>query len=156
MHASSSAVADADLLELQQLAYRYAAAADTGDVDAFRAVFHAHGRLRVYHPDAGEPFAELVGHDQLGVIPPSLRTRFRSTAHQMMNHLVDVDGDMATGSLLCTARHLNADLEDRSALVVVIRYVDRYERRDGPWRITDRQVRFLWSETHPVMVDSGF
>ena len=74
----------------------------------------------------------------------------------MMNHLVDVDGDTATGSLLCTARHLNVDDETRSALVVVIRYVDRYERRDGRWRISDREVRFLWSEQHPVMVDSGF
>jgi hypothetical protein len=39
--------------------------------------------------------------------------------------------------------------------VVVIRYVDRYDRRDSDWRIADRQIRFLWSERHPV-VDSGF
>ncbi len=149
-------MADADLLALQQLAFRYAAAADGGDVDAFRAVFNADGRLRVFHPDEDEPFAELVGHEQLGVIPPSLRARFRSTAHQMMNHLVDVEGDRATGSLLCTARHLNVDEDARSALVVVIRYVDRYERRDDTWRIADREVRFLWSEDHPVMTDSGF
>jgi hypothetical protein len=149
-------MADADLIALQQLASRYALAADTGDVDGFRAVFHADGRLGVYYPDADEPFSELVGHDQLAVIPPSLSQRFRCTAHQMMNHVIDVDGDVATGTLLCTARHLSRDLDEPSALVVVIRYVDRYERRDGPWRITDREVRFLWSEQHPVMVESGF
>jgi hypothetical protein len=36
----------------------------------------------------------------------------------------------------------------------VIRYVDRYERRSGGWRISDRQIRFLWSE-RDLMVDSG-
>jgi hypothetical protein len=37
---------------------------------------------------------------------------------------------------------------------VVIRYVDRYARRSGAWRILDRQIRFLWSE-RDLMVDSG-
>ena len=141
--------------ELHQLAYRYAAAVDACDVDAFLDVFHDDARLRTYHPDAAEPFADIVGHDQLAFVPTRMREMFRRTAHLMTNHLVDVRGDAATGSLLCTARHLSTDPEDRTALVVVIRYVDSYERRAGEWRIADRQIRFLWSERHPV-VDSGF
>ena len=83
-----------------------------------------------------------------------MRTMYRRTAHLMTNHLVDIDGDTASGSLLCTARHLMKDPANTDVLVVVIRYVDRYERRAGAWRILDRQIRFLWSE-RDLMVDSG-
>jgi 3-phenylpropionate/cinnamic acid dioxygenase small subunit len=145
----------ASVHQLDQLAYRYAAAVDACDVDAFLGVFHDDARLRTYHPDAEEPFTDFVGHDRLAFVPNTMREMFRRTAHLMTNHLVEIDGDTATGSLLCTARHLSPDPDDRTALVVVIRYVDRYERRAGVWRIADRQIRFLWSERHPV-VDSGF
>ena len=41
-------MSDADVIALNQLAYRYAAAVDAGDVDAFLAVFHPDGRLRSF------------------------------------------------------------------------------------------------------------
>jgi ketosteroid isomerase-like protein len=146
---------DPDVVELNQLAYRYAAAVDACDVEAFLTVFTPDARLRSYHPDAEEPFADLVGHDQLVTIPNAMRNMFRHTAHMMTNHLVEVDGDGATGSVLCTARHLSVDPAIPAALTVIIRYDDRYERRADGWRIADRQIRFLWSERHAV-VDSDF
>ena len=78
---------------------------------------------------------------------------FAQTMHIMTNHLVDINGESATGTVLCTARHLTLDREN--AMNVMIRYIDRYERRDGAWKITDRQIRFLWSEQHTA-IDSGF
>lgn len=147
-------MAHRDIIEIEQLAYRYAAAVDACDVDAFLAVFVPDARLRSYHPDTEVPFADLAGHEQLASIPNAMNNIFRSTAHMMTNHLVDVDGDSATGTVLCTARHLSNDPADPAALTVVIRYVDRYERYDGVWRIADRQIRFLWSERHQV-VESG-
>lgn len=146
---------DSDVLELTRLVYRYAAAVDACDVDALLDVFTRDGRLRSYHPDADEPFADVVGHEQLAHVPPMMRAMFHRTAHQMTNPLVEVDGSSATGTVLCTARHLRAAPDDHSALVVVIRYEDEYARDDGVWRIADRRIRFLWSEQHPV-VDSGF
>jgi ketosteroid isomerase-like protein len=144
-----------DIVELNQLAYRYAAAVDACDVEAFLGVFTPDARLRSYQPDAEEPFADLSGHAQLAAIPNTMRGMYRRTAHMMTNHLVEVDGDAATGEVLCTARHLGHDVQDPTSLNVIIRYVDRYARQDGGWRIADRQIRFLWSERHPVS-DSGF
>jgi ketosteroid isomerase-like protein len=141
-----------DVTELNQLAYRYAAAVDACDVAAFQAVFAPDARLRSYHPGAAEPFADLAGHAQLAAIPDAMRGLYRHTAHMMTNHLVEIDGDHATGTVLCTARHLEADA---TALSVIIRYVDRYARLDGRWTIADREIRFLWSERHAV-TDSGF
>ena len=142
-----------DIVELNQLAFRYAAAVDACDVGMFLDVFTPGARLHSYHPDADQPFADLTGHEQLAAIPNTMRSMYRATTHMMTNHLVAVDGDNATGELLCTARHLNLD-PDTSSINVIIRYIDRYARHQGAWRIADRQIRFLWSELHAV-TDSG-
>ena len=145
-------MASEHIVELNQLAYRYAAAVDACDEALFLSVFTPEARLRSYHPDAAAPFADLTGHAQLATIPNTMRGMYRATTHMMTNHLVDVQGDAATGQVLCTARHLDPD--GASTINVVIRYVDIYARRDGAWKITDRQIRFLWSERHAV-TDSG-
>ena len=142
------------MIELNQLAYRYAAAVDAQDADAFAGVFSPNGRLKTYHPDQAEPFAEQQGREALASVPRTMSGMYRKTAHLMNNHMVELAGDEASGSLLCTARHLSADPTDMSVLTVVIRYLDRYVRLDGAWFIDERQIRFLWSERTPC-VDSG-
>jgi hypothetical protein len=139
-----------DVVELNQLAYRYARAVDACDVSLFQSVFTPGARLRSYHPQADQPFADLTGHEQLATIPNTMRGMYRATTHMMTNHLVEVDGNDATGEVLCTARHLQGE----TSINVIIRYVDRYARYQGEWRIADRQIRFLWSERHEV-TDSG-
>jgi ketosteroid isomerase-like protein len=143
----------ADLAELNQLAYRYAAAVDACDAQAFVGLFWPDARLTVFGPGADEPFAVVTGHDQLAGVPRNMRERYTRTAHLMTNHVVDLDGTSARGTLLCTARHLYANAAGGSDVVVVIRYVDLYERREDRWRILDREIRFLWSETHAVLTD---
>jgi ketosteroid isomerase-like protein len=142
-----------DIVALEQLAYRYGDAIDACDLDRFLAVFTPDARLRIYHPDADEPFAEMSGHEELQIVPGRMRDMFAQTMHSMTNHLVDLDGDRATGTVLCAARHLTIDREN--SMNVMIRYADRYERNDGAWKIADRQIRFLWSEQHAA-IDSGF
>jgi ketosteroid isomerase-like protein len=139
-----------DVVELNQLAYRYAAAVDACDVALLQSVFTPDARLHSYHPGAEHPFADLVGHQQIAAIPNAMRGQWVVTMHVMTNHLVEVDGDSGTGQVLCVARHH----EGESTMNVYIRYVDRYARQGGAWRIADRQIRFLWSERHEV-TDSG-
>jgi hypothetical protein len=143
-----------DVVALNQLAYRYAAAVDSSDVARLQSVFHPEGRLRSYQPGAEEPFADLRGHAQLASIPNAMRGRYRHTAHMMTNHLVELDGDTATGEVLCVARHLTDDAHSPVSINVIIRYVDQYVRHDGRWLIADRKIRFLWSERHATS-DSG-
>ena len=145
-------MASDDIIELNQLAYRYAAAVDACDEALFLSVFAEDARLRSFHPEAERPFADLTGHAQLASIPRTMRGMYRATTHMMTNHLVDVTGDAASGQVLCTARHL--DLDGTSTINVVIRYIDTYSRIAGSWKIADRQIRFLWSERHAV-TDSG-
>jgi hypothetical protein len=140
-----------DILALHRLAGRYAAAVDACDREAFLDVFTADGRLRTWQPDAVEPFVDLQGREQLAFVPKVMNELYRRTAHLMTNHLVEIDGDAARGTVLCTARHLHKNPGDRDVLVVVIRYVDRYAREADGWRIADREIRFLWSERHDMV-----
>jgi len=141
-------MAEDDIAELNRLAFLYAAAVDARDEDAFRAVFTPNAVLHVYHLGEAEPFSVKRGHGQLGEVQEAMRRFYLATCHQMTNHLVDVDGDRATGTVLCTARHLLPGASE--ALNIVIRYEDRYERHGRAWLIADRAIRFLWSERTTV------
>jgi hypothetical protein len=138
----------ADVVELNQLAFRYAAGVDSTDTALFLSVFAPHARLRAYQPGSETAFTDLTGHDQLAAIPEAMRGMYRATTHMMTNHLVAVAGDTAAGEVLCTARQCT--LDGTASHNVIIRYRDRYVRQGGNWLIEDREIRFLWSESHPV------
>lgn len=146
-------MSERDVFELNQLAYRYAYAVDTLDPEAFAGVFTPNGVMKIYHPDEPEPYMAQQGHEALAGVPRTMSGMYRKTAHLMTNHMISVTGDEATGSLLCTARHLAKHPADMTVLTVVIRYIDRYVRLNGAWRIDERQIRFLWSE-HTQCVDA--
>jgi hypothetical protein len=136
-----------DIVALNQLAFRYAKAIDACDENMLAQVFTPDGRMRVYHPGEEDPFIDLSGAD-LASVPRTMRPAHLRTMHQMTNHLVELDGEQASGTVYCCARHLALDA--KSVLNVIIRYEDEYRRLDGTWRIADRKIRFLWDEVHPA------
>jgi hypothetical protein len=141
----------ADRSELNELAFRYASAVDGRDRESFLAVFHPEGRLATFAPDAETPFSVQTGHGELAWIPVAMTERFDATMHVMTNHLIEISGDEATGSVYCSARHLITNLMGGMDLVVLIRYEDRYRRDGGRWRILDREIHFLWTETYATL-----
>jgi len=58
---------------------------------------------------------------------------------------VDPSGDVAYCESYAIGHHVRSeggrDVDDR---VMGLRYDDRFERRDGEWRIADRVVRYEW------------
>lgn len=132
----------------------------------------------IYHEDAVEdrgkglfvgPAQEWVGWT-LGVLPV-----FKLTQHCVLNCLIDVDGDTAHGETYFIAYHrFGADQQQqaRSAvaaqaevpddiawpegeteLILAGRYLDRFERRDGVWKIAYRKMVCDWCRTQPVAED---
>jgi hypothetical protein len=138
----------ADVVELNQLAYRYAAGVDRCDAALFTSCFTPEARLRAYQVGEETPFIDFTGPGQMAAIPESMRGQYHSTTHMMTNHLVEIDGDSATGEVLCMARHCLKD--GTASLNVVIRYHDRYRRGETGWLIEDREIRFQWNERHEV------
>lgn len=131
--------------ELYDLSARYAAGADRRDAALFVSVFLSDARLRRYDPaDVSEPATDRQGHDALAEIP-GLLDRYAKTFHHLGQARFDVDGDVATGEVYCTAHHLTRDQPPVSH-VLHIRYQDRYRRVEGQWGIEDRQVLVDWTE----------
>jgi hypothetical protein len=100
-----------------------------------------------YHPDgfddhnafrgSGTEFAKWVCE----VLP-----HFVATHHFIADpyiRLEGVDADVAHVDTYCEAHHVGAD----SDMVLGLRYVDRFERRDGRWLIAKRVCAFDWSYT---------
>ena len=57
---------------------------------------------------------------------------------------------MAEVDTYCEAHHVKADSDS----LLGLRYVDRFERRDGQWLIAKRVCAFDW--TYTVAIDDSF
>lgn len=126
-----------DRAALQELASRYARAVDRGDRDLLLSIYHDdaidhHGAdFRGSPPD----FAEYVRLATSG---------FEVTAHYMLNSSYAIEGDAANGEIYFVAYH-RAPPPECSEIVVAGRYLDRYERRAGVWKIAHRKLAWDWA-----------
>ena len=76
---------------------------------------------------------------------------FQATTHFVGVPYIRLDGDGADVDTYCVAHHITRpDAEGQQTdLVLALRYVDRFERRDGRWRIARRVCAFDWTYTVP-------
>jgi Ketosteroid isomerase homolog len=122
-----------DKQALYELCVRLCRAVDRADVELFLSCYHDdafddHGTFR------GNPvdFAEFM---QQGTLNPEIQVG--PVQHSLTNAIFDVQGDVAYGESYCDVRRTLADGTIRRDIG---RYVDRYERRNGEWRIVHRRV----------------
>src|SRR5439155_964055 len=70
---------------------------------------------------------------------------FEATHHFVADPYIRIDGDVAQVDTYCEAHHVG----ERTDMVLGLRYVDRFERRGGTWRIAKRVCAFDWTYTIP-------
>lgn len=112
----------------------------------------------VFHPDATADYGSMYSGsgygfaDFIDVVHPPMQTH----THHLSNIRVRVDGDRAGSEtyVLVLARMAAPD-GTLSDLVSRGRYVDRWERRDGEWRISHRQYLHSADDLRPV-ASAGF
>lgn len=108
-----------------------------------------------YHPDATDEHGTFTGtRDEYVDWVASVLTRFTGTMHVVANQLVEVDGDTDTAhcETYGVAYHWGEPRDDaRRNFTTGFRYLDRFERRDGVWRIARRVAVREW--THVVPAD---
>lgn len=109
-----------------------------------------------YHPDATCDYGQFKGiaWEFCDMAAKSLR-RYKATKHIVTNHSIDLgdDGVSATGEIYVLASHLRADEAAGTGETIDVwwgRYVDRYESRDGDWRIVHRIVVHEWTMQMPI------
>lgn len=110
-----------------------------------------------YWPDATDDHAGAFTGARDEFIDWVMRvlTRFAGTMHVIANHLVELDArdaDVASSEAYGVAYHRGEPPGDpRCNFTTGFRYLDRFERRDGEWRIAARSVALEW---HHVTVGS--
>ena len=129
----------ADVVEIQQLAYRYAICADSRDVDGIVDCY-ADGASRHGEPltraELRERFAASLSKSPLGIL-------------NVGNHLIELDPDdpdRATGTVYCRGEIEHGD----SWLIQQIVYIDKYVRQNGKWKFQDRKHRLFYGSDSRV------
>lgn len=130
---------------LHDLVVTYCRGVDRGDETLLASVFH---------PDA-DVFTGMVdgkGPDFARRIVMLVRENLRSCFHSVANEYFEVDGDRAVGETYVLAHTLSLG-DDPVQTLTGGRYLDRFERRDGRWRIAERRFVSDWSQTQPSTMD---
>jgi hypothetical protein len=119
-----------DILEIQQLAQRYAVCVDARDLDRL---------VELFVPDV------RVGREGSGreALRADFDRQLRATGVsflQVGNHVVDFEDEgHATGVVYCRGEIQEGGREGTRWIVQLIQYHDRYERRDGRWLFVRRK-----------------
>jgi hypothetical protein len=128
--------------EIADVLYRYARGIDRLDLDLVRSC---------YHPDAYDDHGTMKGTvDEFLAAAEGFLPRFAATMHFLGNMLIEVDGDVARAETYAVAYHRLEEDAGGKDDIWGIRYVDRFERRGGEWRIAHRVVAQEWRRVEPV------
>jgi len=117
----------------------------------------------VFHDDAIWNMSSIGGstwRDTLNFTQKLFAEHLLTTHHQIGNVMIRVNGDRALTEIYCTAYHrVRADaptggifggIGHEYDLVGGLRYFDKFERRDGSWRITERRGISDWRHLQPA------
>jgi hypothetical protein len=117
--------------------YRYARGVDRADEALLRSA---------YWPDAHDCHGAYRGGVDgfIAQALPRLRAGGRGV-HQISNMLIELHGDLAAVESSFLALQTTA-AAPAQATFLCGRYLDRFERRGGEWRIADRTVVYDWIE----------
>lgn len=133
-----------DRQDIHDVAMRYCRACDRVDENLLRTVFHSDAYLSYGTFDGGaqEFVPWVINH---------ISTGFTHGFHSIANEYVVLDGDVAHGELYAII-HNNAVTEEGLVdSTLGGRYLDKYERREGEWRIAHRLFVLDWVESGAPM-----
>ncbi|OHV30445.1 MULTISPECIES: nuclear transport factor 2 family protein [Pseudofrankia] len=122
-----------DKQAIREAIMRYCRGVDRADPDLISSAYHPdavddHGRQRYTGATVGRGIADLA-------------RSWKVSAHHVTNQLITLHGDETAGceTYFMAWQSMETDGEER-LLLALGRYVDRFERRDGEWKIANRLV----------------
>ncbi len=126
-----------DRRAIEDVLLRYCRGIDRLDLELVRSCYHA---------DATDSHGGFSGtRDAFVAWVGKLLARFESTMHFVGNSLIEVAGDAAVAETYAIAFHRSREAEPNLNLIVGVRYVDRFEKREGAWKIARRVCVTEWS-----------
>lgn len=135
--------------EIREILSRLARGTDRCDLMLMQSCYHDdaydnHGGFQ----GGGDDFAKWVVE--------TLPSYFKATMHNLGNSDIRVEGKVAYSETYCTAHHVMHPDENgvTKDSVMGLRYVDRFERRNGAWLIAIRTCVYDW--TYVVSSDESW
>lgn len=127
----------ADKAECTELVVRVARAIDRRDAELLASLFHS---------DATDDHGMFAGTatDFIAFVMPLLAT-MKQTQHVLGQTLVELDGNRAASETYFVAHHTLAGPDGDILMIAAGRYLDRFERRDGTWKIAHRHAVYDWN-----------
>jgi hypothetical protein len=120
-------------MEIQQLAFRYALAVDSRDLEGVADLFSVTSDFSRWGPGREGCLRFFEG----------IWARFGRSIHSVTTHVIDaVDEESASGTVYCRAEQ--QQLGDGSWWIYQLAYFDRYICEDGTWRFLSRNSHFWY------------
>lgn len=132
--------------EIRSALLRYTRGIDRLDAELVASAFHPGARCIDYGVD------EMSIEDFVTYAIPRLGAGYSATQHRVSNVAVEFDasGEAAVSEAYVLAFHVRQG-EDKPQLHTFNgRYIDRFERRDGEWKIATRTLRVDWSKIETI------
>lgn len=129
--------------DIRNVLFRYAKGVDRLDWALVRSCFHVDAVLTYGGPTSPEQF---IAGASGGL------AAYRFTQHSVSNILIEVDGAAARCESYCQARHRSPGQNGTvdTDFLWGGRYVDRFELREGAWRIAERVCVHDWTKLETV------
>jgi SnoaL-like domain len=106
-----------------------------------------------YHPDGFDDHNAFRGSGtEFAAWVCEVLPAFEATHHFIADPDIRLSGDVAQVDTYCIAHHVGTDTD----MVLGLRYVDRFEKREGRWLIARRVCAFDWHYVIPFDPTRGF
>jgi SnoaL-like domain len=130
-------------IEIRQVPATYSRGVDRWDAEMLKSV---------YHPDAIDTHTVFngTGWEFADFIVATCREMGGVSQHHLTNIYIELHGDFANVETYYIAYHqgTNKATGEQTLLNTGGRYLDRFERRAGVWKVADRLVTIDWSRKH--------
>lgn len=130
-------------LEIRQALATYSRGVDRWDVETLRSV---------YHPDATDQHTVFngLGWDFAEWIVNFSKANGGPSQHHITHSLIELDGTTAHVESYYLAFHETPGSDGVPATLLHTggRYLDRFEQRDGAWKVAKRVCTIDWSRGH--------
>ena len=118
---------------IREVIVRFCRGWDRLERDLVQSCYHPgavdnHG---IYNGPAEDFFDEWAAHPMA-----------RAIHHHLGQTTIELDGDTATTETYCLATVVGNPDEGTDTRLIMCRYLDRFEKRDGEWKIADRHLAF--------------
>lgn len=134
----------ADKQAIHEALYKYCRSVDRLDVALGHGVFHEDS-----HADYGADVYQGPGRGCIDAIITS-HDHLTGHSHQISNILIALDGNRAGSEAYMTGTMRMQRDGKEFQIFVRARYLDAWEKRDGRWAITRREVAFDHDEVREV------